>query len=66
MCTGKVANPSSGVNGTNQTANSGGEGGSNSTSSGSGTKSEGIQISASGLGIWMATVAGVAMLLQYV
>ena len=65
VCTGKVANPSSGVNGTNQTANSGGSEGGGSSNSGSG-KSSATQVSVSGLGVWIAAVAGVAMLLQYV
>jgi len=46
VCTGKVANPSSGVNGTNQTANSGGEGGSGNKSAASQVTSQAVALAA--------------------
>lgn len=61
VCTGKVTNPSSGVNGTNQTADSGSSGGSGGSSSG--TKSAAGQLSA-GVGFAAMSVLA-AFALQY-
>lgn len=59
VCTGKVSNPSSGVNGTNQTANSGGGGGGSSGSSG--TKSAAGQLSVGAGFAAMSVLAAFAM-----
>jgi hypothetical protein len=58
VCTGKVSNPSSGVNGTNQTANSGGQSGS------SGSKSAATQITSHAVA-FAATSVLVAFAMQY-